>query len=131
MANDDEEGPIRTIVVDSIIAPYRQEFLGRGELAERQQRLGVVMVMLKKIAETYNVAVFLTNQVTADPGAMAGVDAKKAVGGNILAHMVNTRVMLRKYKGEQRIAKIVQSPLTGEGECTFQITNGGVTNPTD
>lgn len=149
-ASDDQE-PFRVLVVDSIIGVYRQEFQGRGELAERQQRMGKVLWMLKKLAQTYNIAVILTNQVTADPGAMAGVDAKKAVGGNILAHAVDTRIMLRKYKvcsplaspppsvsvslfspsarvttalappqGDQRIAKVMQSPLVGEAEATFR-----------
>lgn len=128
---DPESAPFRTLVVDSIIGPYRQEFPGRGELAERQQRMGRVLWMLKKIAETFNIAVVLTNQVTADPGAMAGPDAKKPVGGNILAHAVNTRIMLRKGKGAQRIAKIVQSPLCGELEAHFEITEGGVQSVTD
>mmetsp|Transcript_51090 Transcript_51090/g.132673 ORF Transcript_51090/g.132673 Transcript_51090/m.132673 type:complete len:314 (+) Transcript_51090:162-1103(+) len=129
-ASEDEE-PFRVLIVDSIIGAYRQEFQGRGELAERQQRIGRALWMLKRIAETYNIAVLLTNQVTADPGVMAGPDAKKAVGGNIVAHMVDTRIMLRKYKGEQRIAKVMQSPIVGEMEATFQITNGGIAAPTD
>ena len=41
----------------------------RGELAERQQKLAQMMSRLQKIAEEYNVAVFITNQMTADPGA--------------------------------------------------------------
>ena len=128
---DPESAPFRTLVVDSIIGPYRQEFPGRAELPERQQRMGRVLWMLKKIAETYNIAVVLTNQVTADPGAMAGQDAKKPVGGNILAHAVNTRIMLRKGKGAQRIAKIVQSPLCGELEAHFELTEGGVQSVMD
>ncbi len=130
-SEDPDAAPFRTLIVDSIIGPYRQEFQGRGELAERQQRLGRVLWMLKKIAETYNIAVVLTNQVTADPGAMAGIDAKRAVGGNILAHAVNTRIMLRKGKAAQRIARVVQSPLCGELEATLEITDGGVTSVSD
>ena len=72
-------------------------------------------------------------QVTADPGASAAFvqDAKKAVGGNILAHASDTRVYLRKGKGEQRVAKIVDSPMMPEAEAIFQLSRGGVTVASD
>jgi len=58
-------------IVDSITALFRVDYSGRGELAERQQKLGRMMSKLQKIAEEFNVAVFITNQVTADPGGGA------------------------------------------------------------
>ena len=53
-------------------------------------------------------AVFITNQMTADPGATMSfqADPKKPVGGHILAHASTTRIALRKGRGELRIAKI-------------------------
>lgn len=57
-------------------------------------------------------AIYLTNQVTADPGwTMAYGDPKKPVGGNIIAHASTTRLFLKKGKGEQRICRIYDSPL--------------------
>lgn len=124
---DDEQGPFRVLVVDSIIALYRQEFLGRGELAERQQRIGTVMAKLKELSEIFNLTVIITNQVTADPGGATFMqDPKKPVGGNIVAHISDTRVYLRKAKGEQRIAKIIDSPTMPEAEATFAISLGGI-----
>lgn len=54
--------------------------------------------IFQKIAEEYNVAVFVTNQMTADPGAgmTFQADPKKPVGGHILAHASTTRIMLKK-----------------------------------
>ena len=101
----DAEEPVKLLIVDSVMGLFRVEFSGRGELAERQQKLGQHIRELVKIASEFNVAVLLTNQVTADPGNMFVSDAKKPVGGNILAHYVHTRVYLRKGKGNQRIAK--------------------------
>jgi len=49
----------------SITANLRVDFCGRGELADRQQKLGQLMSALKKIAEQFNVAVVITNQVRA------------------------------------------------------------------
>ena len=53
---------------------------------------------LQKISEEYNLAVFITNQMTADPGATMSfqADPKKPIGGNILAHASTTRIYLRK-----------------------------------
>ncbi|KAJ3351780.1 Meiotic recombination protein dmc1 [Entophlyctis luteolus] len=63
------DGGYRLIIVDSIMALFRVDYSGRGELAERQQKLGTMMARLTKLAEEFNVAVYITNQMTADPGA--------------------------------------------------------------
>ena len=60
-----------------------------------------------KISEEYNVAVYITNQVTADPGGgMTFQAGPKPVGGNILAHSSTLRMMFKKGRGDARIAKI-------------------------
>lgn len=51
------------------MALFRVDFSGRGELADRQQKLAQMLSRLQKVSEEYNVAVFITNQMTADPGA--------------------------------------------------------------
>ncbi len=86
-----------------------------------------------KISEQFNVAVFITNQVMSDPGGNSSfvMDAKKPIGGNILAHASTTRLYLRKGKGEQRICKVYDSPLLPESEATFQLMEGGVGDPSD
>ncbi|XP_039240820.1 meiotic recombination protein DMC1/LIM15 homolog isoform X1 [Pipra filicauda] len=115
-------------IIDSIMALFRVDFSGRGELAERQQKLAQMLSRLQKISEEYNVAVFVTNQMTADPGATMTfqADPKKPIGGHILAHASTTRISLRKGRGELRIAKIYDSPEMPENEATFAITTGGI-----
>uniref|UniRef100_A0A671UTN9 Meiotic recombination protein n=1 Tax=Sparus aurata TaxID=8175 RepID=A0A671UTN9_SPAAU len=117
-------------IIDSIMALFRVDFSGRGELAERQQKLAQMLSRLQKISEEYNVAVFVTNQMTADPGAgmTFQADPKKPIGGHILAHASTTRISLRKGRGEMRIAKIFDSPDMPENEATFAISAGGVTD---
>lgn len=51
------------IVVDSATALYRSEFVGRGELAARQNSLGRFLRGLQKLADEFGVAVVITNQV--------------------------------------------------------------------
>ncbi|XP_073940599.1 meiotic recombination protein DMC1/LIM15 homolog isoform X4 [Castor canadensis] len=124
----EEAGIFKLLIIDSIMALFRVDFSGRGELAERQQKLAQMLSRLQKISEEYNVAVFVTNQMTADPGATMTfqADPKKPIGGHILAHASTTRVSLRKGRGELRIAKIYDSPEMPENEATFAITAGGI-----
>jgi meiotic recombination protein DMC1 len=114
------------MVVDSIMAPFRVDYSGRGELSERQQVLGRTLSKLIKIAEQFNIAVLICNQVQSDPGNTMGGDIKKPIGGNIIAHASTTRLQLKKGKGELRICKMIDSPLLPEGECMYIITKGGI-----
>ncbi|XP_075429965.1 meiotic recombination protein DMC1/LIM15 homolog [Ascaphus truei] len=126
----EEGGIFKLLIIDSIMALFRVDFSGRGELAERQQKLAQMLSRLQKISEEYNVAVFVTNQMTADPGATMSfqADPKKPIGGHILAHASTTRISLRKGRGELRIAKIYDSPEMPENEATFAITAGGISD---
>lgn len=127
LLSDPDQGPFRLLIIDSIIALFRVEFSGRGELSERQQKLGQHLGQLVRIAEEFNIAIVVINQCMADPGAMSMFGPViRPVGGHVLAHASTTRVMLKKGKGEQRIAKIFDSPLMPEEDATFQITNGGI-----
>jgi len=119
------------LVVDSATALFRTDFTGRGELAERQQKLAQFLRQLQLLASTYGVAVVITNQVTADPGgaAMFVKDTNKPIGGNIIAHASTTRLKLRKGRGECRVMKVIDSPMIGEEEAEFALTEAGVADP--
>ncbi|KAH0571370.1 Rad51 protein [Spironucleus salmonicida] len=115
------------IIIDSITALFRVDFSGRGELADRQQKLGQHLSQLIKLSEEFNLVVFITNQVMSDPsGAVFVANSSKPIGGHVLSHASTTRISLRKGRGECRIAKIYDSPSLPEGEATFQITDGGI-----
>ncbi|KAG2230282.1 hypothetical protein INT48_001524, partial [Thamnidium elegans] len=124
----DQKGAYRLLVIDSIISLFRCDYSGRGELADRQQKLNQMLSRLTKISEEYNVAIFLTNQVSSDPGGgMTFVaDPKKPVGGHILAHASSTRIYLRKGRGDERVAKLFDSPDMPESEASFSIMSGGI-----
>ena len=125
---NDERGVYRLWVIDSVMALFRVDFSGRGELAERQQRLGQFLARVSRIAEEFNVAVFMTNQMTADPGNGMSfqADPKKPIGGNILGHASTVRIYLRKGKGNDRLAKVVDAPDLPEKETVFGLSEGGV-----
>ncbi|KAJ1537282.1 Meiotic recombination protein dmc1 [Nowakowskiella sp. JEL0078] len=127
------EKDYRLLIVDSIIALFRTDFSGRGELADRQQKLGIMLAKLMRMAEAFNVAVFITNQMCADPsgGLTFVADPKKPIGGHVLAHASTTRLSLRKGRGETRICKIYDSPDVPESEAVYQIGVGGIIDATD
>jgi meiotic recombination protein DMC1 len=126
----EEGGRYKLLVIDSVVSLFRSDFTGRGELGERQQRLNQFLAKLLQIAEEFNLAVLITNQVMADPsgGLAFAADPKKPIGGHVLAHASTTRIYLRKGKSENRIAKIYDSPDVPESEAMYSITDGGIDN---
>ena len=53
-------------------------------------------------------------------------DGLKPIGGNIMAHASTTRIKLRKGRGDQRIARIMDSPMLPEADATYRISEHGV-----
>ena len=116
---------IKMVVVDSLTSHFRSEYIGRGMLADRQQKLNRHLKELKQLADVNNALVFMTNQVHSKPDAMWG-DPTKPVGGHVLAHASTFRIYLRKAKAGRRIARLVDSPNLPDGECVFQVTEDGL-----
>ncbi len=118
---------IKLIIVDSIIGHFRQEYIGRGTLADRQGHLGVILSMLLRVAQAYDVAVVITNQQISSPDVMYG-NPNKPAGGNIVAHAGTQRITLRKGRKNVRIASIIDSPNLPPSEATFIINEMGITD---
>jgi len=116
---------VKLIVVDSLMSHFRSDYSGRGELAPRQQKLNRHMHALQRMADTYNIAVYVTNQVMANPAVMFG-DPTTAIGGHIVGHASSYRLYLRKSKQNKRIARLIDSPNLPEGEAIFTLTEKGI-----
>ena len=129
----EETGPIidsnnvKLLIVDSAVAHYRAEFLGRATLSERQQKLNKFMHMLVRIAETYAIAVLATNQIQSSPDAIFG-DPYRPTGGNVVAHTSTYRIYLKRSL-KNRIARMVDSPYHPEREVLFTLSEEGVKDP--
>ena len=120
------------LVVDSATALFRTDYTGRGELSERQTQMGQFLRQLTRLAEEYGVAVFITNQVVANPDGMSfAKDATKPIGGNIIAHASTTRLRLRKGRGENRIMTVFDSPTLPEADAQFAVSAAGICDATD
>lgn len=122
---DETKEPIRLIVVDSITSEFRMDFTGRGELGERQQLLKKHIKHISRIAEIYNVAVLITNQVMVSPSVMFG-DPVKPIGGTTLGHTSTHRIYLRKGGKDKIVAKLVDSPNNAQNEAVLTLTRAGV-----
>lgn len=116
---------VKLVIVDSLTAHFRAEFIGRGTLAERQQKINKHMHILMKLADTHNLCIYVTNQVMARPDVFFG-DPTQAIGGHIVGHSSTFRIYLRKGKKGSRVAKLVDSPNLPEGECNFMVTEAGL-----
>lgn len=116
---------VKLLIVDSLTAHFRAEFIGRGTLADRQQKINKHMHALMKLADMHNLAVYVTNQVMAKPDMFFG-DPTEAIGGHIVAHNSTYRVYLRKGKKGTRVAKMVDAPNLAEAEAVFAIDETGV-----
>ena len=119
------EKPIRLLVVDSLTSHFRSEYVGRAELAPRQQLLNKHLHELLRFADTYNAAIVVTNQVSSRPDVLFG-DPTRPIGGNIVAHAATYRIYLRKSKPPKRIARLIDSPNLPEGEAVFSLSTEGV-----
>jgi DNA repair protein RadA len=120
-----EKNNIRLVVIDSLMSHFRADYTGRGTLADRQQKLNRHLHELQRLADTYNLAVYITNQVMSRPDMMFG-DPTAPIGGHILGHMATYRIYVRKSKEDKRIARLVDSPYLPEGEAVFRVTPEGI-----
>ena len=122
---DGTEFPVGLVVVDSLTAHFRAEYVGRGNLADRQQKLNKHMHDILRVADLHNAAAVVTNQVQSNPDAMFG-DPTKPVGGNILGHTSTFRMYIRKSKDDKRIVKLVDAPNLPDGEAVLRIKEAGL-----
>jgi DNA repair protein RadA len=122
---------IKLIIVDSLTAHFRSEYIGREMLASRQQKLNKHMHKLIALARAFNAVAVVTNQVMAKPDQFFG-DATHPIGGHIVGHTSHTRIYLRRAShGPVRIARLVSSPYLPEGEEILKVTENGIEDVTE
>ena len=121
-----QENKVKLIIVDSLTAHFRSEYLGREMLAERQQKLNSHLHRLVRLSRAFNACAVVTNQVMAKPDQFFAMTVE-AVGGHIVSHTSHTRLFLRRTaSGPVRICRLVSSPYLPEGERIFKITEEGI-----
>ena len=121
-----QENNVKLIIVDSLTAHFRSEYLGREMLAERQQKLNSHLHRLVRLSRAFNACAVVTNQVMSKPDAFFAM-VVEPVGGHIVSHTSHTRVFLRRTaSGPVRICRLISSPYLPEGERIFKVTEEGI-----
>ena len=120
-----KERPIKMLGVDSLTGAFRAEYIGRGNLADRQGKISAHMKELARFGDLYNAAVVVTNQVLSNPAAFFG-DPTKPIGGHIVGHTSKFRIYLRRGKAGKRVCRLVDSPHLPENEALVSITEDGI-----
>lgn len=123
--NEETDWPVRMVCVDSLTAHFRAEYVGRGSLAERQQKLNKHLHDLMRIGDLFNTSILVTNQVQSNPDSYFG-DPTKPIGGNILGHTSTFRIYIRKSKNNKRIVRLVDAPNLADGEAVMRVENDGL-----
>jgi len=120
-----QENNIRLIIVDSLIAHFRSEYIGRANLADRQQLLASCLGNLLRIAQANDVALVYTNQLQANPTGYFG-DPNRPAGGHIMAHASTYRVRLWKGRKDTRLVSVIDHSALPEEKIRFKVTEKGV-----
>lgn len=116
---------VKLVIVDSLTSHFRAEFVGRGTLADRQQKINKHMHVLSKIAHSHNLCVYVTNQVMARPDTFFG-DPTESIGGNIVGHNSTFRIYVRRGKKGTRVAKLIDSPNLPDAEAVYEVKSEGI-----
>jgi len=127
LANQVISGGVGVVIIDSVTALYRAQFRGRERLAERQQRLHYVLDWVRRLTIKFGVLAIYTNQVMTMPTGY--VEIKLPVGGNVLAHTVNSRwLMLRPSKSKpEGVMRALDVPGLAPGtEVRYTIGDDGL-----
>jgi len=118
------ENKVKLIILDGAIGQFREEYLGRGTLSERQNELARLMNHIKNISYYFRCTVVFTNQVQSDPSIMFG-DPIKPIGGNVVAHASTYRIYFKK-SGKNRLAKMIDSPEHKNVDASYVLNEKGI-----
>jgi len=121
----DDKKP-KLVILDGAIGQFREEYLGRGTLAERQMQIARLMSHIKNISFYFRCAVVFTNQVQSDPSMMFG-DPIKPIGGNVVAHASTYRLYFKK-SGKKRLARMIDSPEHAMADAEYILDSKGMSN---
>ena len=117
----------KLVILDGSVGQFREEYLGRGTLAARQNQLARLMTHLKNISFYFVCTILFTNQVQTDPSVMFG-DPIKPIGGNVVGHASTYRLYFKK-SGKKHIARMVDSPEHPTQDVQFALTAKGIDVP--
>jgi len=116
---------VRLIIIDSLLAHFRSEYVGREQLSPRQQLLNNHIARLSRLTRVFNTCTLITNQAISDPSFLGG---ENPAGGNIIGHGAVTRLWIRHPSAlkTRRIVRLLKSPWRPNVEVVLDINENGI-----
>ena len=111
------------IIIDSIASLARAEY-GSHTIPERQKLLGRQASTLKSLAESFNIPILVTNQITTQ--FQDGKQKLVAALGPMWAHAVNTRLELSSGESGSRSLCLSKSSLAPSIRIPYKVTRKGL-----
>ena len=119
---------VKLFIIDSIASHFRAEYIGDETLVKRQQTVMRLAETLKTLVDKYDIAIVVTNQVIATMDESMFDKSPHPALGFAWAHRPHQRILLRKGRGESRIARMYDSSRLPDRECVFFVTSKGITD---
>ncbi|BFG21725.1 hypothetical protein CerSpe_079980 [Prunus speciosa] len=117
-----EHKDVKIVIIDSVTFHFRQDF---EDLALRTRLLGGMALKLMNLANKYNLAVVIFNQVTTKH--KEGSFQLSLALGDSWSHCCTNRVILY-WNGDERNAHIDKSPSLKSASAPFSVTRKGIRN---
>jgi RecA/RadA recombinase len=117
----------KLIVVDSPITHYKTEYTGLSEQSSKLQKLYWFMSNLRRIGQSYGVAIVVTNHASTIPDSnlVADIDIKKPAGGNAIGY-ASTYSLYLKIRSRTRRNAVLDSEA---GSTSFLFESNGFSYP--
>jgi RecA/RadA recombinase len=110
---------IRLIIIDSFTSHFKEEYIGRGMLAEKQQRMYRLMYELLDLAMNNNILVIITNIPATDPRNGSHCNY-------VMGHSATFRIYLSQCTAGRGTVRLIDSPNLPDGETTIRISDDGI-----
>ncbi|XP_057315165.1 DNA repair protein RAD51 homolog 2-like isoform X1 [Hydractinia symbiolongicarpus] len=116
------------IILDSVASLARKEFGHQAVLTDRNEMLMRQAAKLKYYAETFNIPVLVTNQISTQvsDSEFGNVSCVTAALGNTWAHAVNSRLMVTFVNDRVRQMVVAKSPIAPPASFCYKIDEGGI-----
>ena len=119
---------VRLLILDSLTAHFRSEFIGREMLARRQQTLNKHLQKISQLTRMFNLITFVTTQEIDIPaqGYMGAAESRGA-GGNILFHRGHMILSIWKPDGmsEKRFLTLEKHPALAQQKIILRLDANG------
>jgi len=119
---------IRVLILDSLTAHFRSEYVGREMLARRQQSLNNHLQHISQLTRMFGLVTLVTTQEIDIPqqGYMGGTESRGA-GGNVVFHRPVAIIQIWKPEGmnEKRFVTLEKHPALPQKKIILRLNEDG------